>query len=210
MMRRWPAATWLLVFVASILILNGAHGRRDTGEVIAGIALALLAFAVASYLAVGPFPGRRSPSVAGYALIGGVVLFYLVTAIVAWISVGLGAAVATLLAALIPGTAAAAWLATTRTKTPRREVTRDPAADDRDDPFPGLGMDDERPLGDTPEAHDEINPHDLPLDNPGRHAAERQAEQRGGTTPGHREGGGRADDALVHPEEPDAGARMPR
>ena len=25
----------------------------------------------------------------------------------------------------------------------------------------------ERPLGDTPEAHDEINPHDLPLDHPG-------------------------------------------
>jgi len=42
----------------------------------------------------------------------------------------------------------------------------------------------ERPLGDTPEAHDEINPHDLPLDNPGRRAAEEQAETIEGTTRG--------------------------
>lgn len=45
----------------------------------------------------------------------------------------------------------------------------------------------ERPLGDTPEAHDEISPHDLPLDNPGRHEAERESggESSGtGTTRG--------------------------
>jgi hypothetical protein len=46
-----------------------------------------------------------------------------------------------------------------------------------------------RPLGDTPEAHDEISPHDLPLGSPGRRAAERQAGGLHGTTRGHRQGG---------------------
>jgi hypothetical protein len=31
--------------------------------------------------------------------------------------------------------------------------------------------------GDTPEAHDEINPHDLPPDHPGRQAAEEEASE---------------------------------
>jgi hypothetical protein len=44
--------------------------------------------------------------------------------------------------------------------------------------------DDERPLGDTPEAHDEITPHDLPPDHPGRVEAERQAARGGGVTRG--------------------------
>ena len=45
-------------------------------------------------------------------------------------------------------------------------------------------QDDGRPLGDTPEAHDEITPHDLPLGHPGRPAAVRQARGNGGTTRG--------------------------
>ena len=44
--------------------------------------------------------------------------------------------------------------------------------------------DDDTPLGDTPEAHDEISPHDLPPGHPGRHAAEEQAREHGGTTRG--------------------------
>ncbi len=47
--------------------------------------------------------------------------------------------------------------------------------------------DDETPLGDTPEAHDEISPHDLPLDHPGRRAAEAQANSDVGTTRGHQD-----------------------
>jgi len=35
---------------------------------------------------------------------------------------------------------------------------------------------DDRPLGDTPEAHDEINPRDIPKDNPARQEAEERAE----------------------------------
>jgi hypothetical protein len=46
--------------------------------------------------------------------------------------------------------------------------------------------DDETPAGDTPEAHDEITPHDLPPDHPGRREAERQAEEsESGTTRGN-------------------------
>jgi hypothetical protein len=55
-------------------------------------------------------------------------------------------------------------------------------------PATHLTVDDERPLGDTPEAHDEINPHDLPQGHPGRQAAEEQAGDQEGTTGGHAEG----------------------
>ena len=43
------------------------------------------------------------------------------------------------------------------------------------EPLGPVTPDDETPLGDTPEAHDEITPHDLPLDHPGREEAERRA-----------------------------------
>jgi hypothetical protein len=44
--------------------------------------------------------------------------------------------------------------------------------------------DDETPMGDTPEAHDEISPHDLPPDHPGRREVERQTGGDQGTTEG--------------------------
>lgn len=47
-----------------------------------------------------------------------------------------------------------------------------------------LATDRATPLGDTVEAHDEISPHDLPPDHPGRRAAERQAREHGGLTSG--------------------------
>jgi hypothetical protein len=43
----------------------------------------------------------------------------------------------------------------------------------------------EAPVGDTPDAHDEIIPEDLPKDHPGRQEAERQAAQGDGTTRGN-------------------------
>ena len=59
---------------------------------------------------------------------------------------------------------------------------------------------DDRPLGDTAEAHDEISPHDLPKGARNRRLAEAQAARRNGTTRGNRDGaaGGRGLDA----EEP--------
>jgi hypothetical protein len=48
---------------------------------------------------------------------------------------------------------------------------------DSEDPIPSthLAKDERTPLGDTQEAHDEINPHDLPKGHPGRAEAEREA-----------------------------------
>jgi len=60
-----------------------------------------------------------------------------------------------------------------------------PHDDEAAEPLGPMTPDDETPLGDTPEAHDEINPHDLPKDHPGREQAERIAGERG-TTEGTR------------------------
>jgi hypothetical protein len=53
------------------------------------------------------------------------------------------------------------------------------------EPLGPLTPDDDTPLGDTPEAHDEIIPQDLPKDHPGRQEAERQAAQGDGTVRGN-------------------------
>ena len=60
---------------------------------------------------------------------------------------------------------------------------------DENEPIPSTHLitDDERPLGDTPEAHDEINPHDLPRDNPARREAEAQTGGPGSETRGNRD-----------------------
>ena len=60
-----------------------------------------------------------------------------------------------------------------------------PHDDNAKEPLGPFTPDEETPLGDTPEAHDEISPHDIPLDNPGRPEAERLAGGEGGTTKGN-------------------------
>ena len=55
---------------------------------------------------------------------------------------------------------------------------------------------DDRPLGDTDQAHDEISPHDLPKDHPARRATEQAAGDDDGTTSG-----------PAKPGEPEHGAR---
>src|SRR3954454_13098960 len=64
------------------------------------------------------------------------------------------------------------------------------AISDETEPVPSAHLipDDQRPLGDTPEAHDEINPRDIPLDNPARQAAEEQVGRPGDETRGNVEG----------------------
>ncbi len=52
------------------------------------------------------------------------------------------------------------------------------------EPLGPVTPDHKTPLGDTPEAHDEIVPEDLPRNHPGRKAAERQAAAGDGTTRG--------------------------
>src|SRR4051812_2181090 len=210
-LRRWPPVLWLLVYVGSIFILNGSNGQWDTLELVLGIGLAGVACALAVYLAVGPWPGRPRPRWT-VPLIAGVFGFYAICALAAAIFAGFAEAIATLLAGIIPMTGAALWVATVRAKTRRATGhRRDPAAADSDDPFAGIGGDDARPLGDTPEAHDEISPRDLPAGHPGRQEAERQAEAREGTTPGHAEGGAaEPGDDVVDRDEQRHGARFNR
>src|ERR687889_495025 len=52
----------------------------------------------------------------------------------------------------------------------RHDGDMDAAMADSSDPIPSthLVADDDTPLGDTQEAHDEISPRDLPKDHPGR------------------------------------------
>jgi len=55
-----------------------------------------------------------------------------------------------------------------------------------DEPLGPATPDDETDLGDTPEAHDEISPHDIPKGSPTRKAAEELAGGEDGTTKGNR------------------------
>lgn len=78
--------------------------------------------------------------------------------------------------------------------------------------LPKLPADAGRPLGDTQEAHDEINPHDFPADSPGRKPAEAMARGEEGTTGGMSEGGaagegGSEERAPVSDDENREGAR---
>ena len=61
-----------------------------------------------------------------------------------------------------------------------------PHDDEADEPLGPITPDDETDLGDTPEAKDELSPHDLPKDHPGRKKAEELAGGEGGTTSGNR------------------------
>ncbi|MDX6700882.1 MAG: hypothetical protein QOF26_1108 [Baekduia sp.] len=203
-MRRYPAVLWLLIYVGSLLILNGSHPSWRPWQLAVGIALPVIAAALAIYLAAGPWPGH--PSVRGsYWLLTGTAAFYGIAALAALLFLGIDEAIAVLLAGIIPMTAVAIWLAHVRQKTAVAPdgALIDAAAEDHTDPIPGLGIDDRRPLGDTPAAHDELIPEDLPKDHPARHAAEAMAETSdAGTTRGHREGGAAAEPGEVG----DAGA----
>ena len=121
-------------------------------------------------------PGPTFPA----ALAGGVLAAVVVIA-VAWIALGADAAIPITILAVICVGAALVYRTVGTSRT---------AASDNTDTTPRLSAEGGRPLGDTPEAHDEINPHDLPPDHPGRHAAERMAEQGAdGETAGMDEGG---------------------
>jgi len=71
--------------------------------------------------------------------------------------------------------------------TPPDEPTHESAPHDQGahEPLGPMTPDDQTDLGDTPEAHDEIIPEDLPKDHPGRQEAERQAAEGDGTVRGN-------------------------
>jgi hypothetical protein len=215
-MRRYPAAAWLLVYIGSLLILNGSHPTWRPWQLGVGIALPLIALAVTVYLAAGP--SAEGPPVRGtYWALTGTAAFYALCALIAALFLGFDEAVAVLLAGMIPLTAVAIWLAHARQKTTvaGRGTRVEDAAADNTDPIPGMGIDDHRPMGDSPAVHDDISPHDLPKDHPGRKEAERLAAERDGTTTGHRDGGAeggdthsRADRLEVSEEEVREGAHV--
>jgi hypothetical protein len=80
---------------------------------------------------------------------------------------------------------------------------------DHTDSFPKQPATRSRALGDTPQAHDELSPHDIPLYSPARRAAEQQAGGVTATTRGHRQGGAAGlggptdDERLVETDEKD-------
>ena len=66
-----------------------------------------------------------------------------------------------------------------RRRVTSRHDSLEDAMSDETEPVPSAHLipDNETAAGDTPEAHDEINPHDLPAGHPGREAAEKKAEE---------------------------------
>jgi hypothetical protein len=88
-----------------------------------------------------------------------------------------------LIAALMIAALVVSWGLFNRAMTKRVAARHDSIEDAMSDetesiPSTHLIPDNETAAGDTPEAHDELNPHDLPPDHPGRAAAERQAEEQ--------------------------------
>jgi hypothetical protein len=144
--RRWPPLLWLPIYVASELILMGSDGRW--GMLLAGAALALIAFGLSLRLALGGSTDRPRPRWLALA-VGGVAGFYVLVAAAA-ATAGPEYAVAGLMAGVIPMTAVSLMVAALRSKTVESdEGLEDTAAADHEDPFPGMGIDDAAPLGDT-------------------------------------------------------------
>jgi hypothetical protein len=89
-----------------------------------------------------------------------------------------------LIAALIIAVLVGGWFVlngAARRNVASRHDSLDDAMSDENEPLPSAHLipDDDSAAGDTPEAHDEINPHDIPPGHPGRRAAEEKADADG-------------------------------
>ena len=155
-MRRWPPILWPVMSLASLLILMGL-GPWDPVALIVGVVLAVAVFGASLRLATRRTRGRPRPP--GFAwVMGALAAFYAIAAAVA-ATLGPAYAVAAMLAALIPCSAVLLLLETTRSKTVEGGGGReDSSAAAESDAWPGIGMDDTTPLGDTPEHADERRP----------------------------------------------------
>jgi hypothetical protein len=135
--------------LGSLLILMGLSSW-DTEALIPGIVLALAVAGTSVFLALKSRDGRPLPRGVPMAL-AGVVAFYAIAVGVAAVAGWQYAGVA-ILASLFPLAAASLLIATTRTKsTGADDDPDDVTATNRGDSLPGIGMDSETPLGDTPE-----------------------------------------------------------
>jgi uncharacterized membrane protein YhaH (DUF805 family) len=146
-MRRWPPIVWPAMSFASLLLLMGL-GSWDPVALILGIAIAVAVFATSLLVATRRLRDRPAPGL-GW-LMGALGIFYAIAAIVA-ATAGPEYAVAAMLVSLIPYSAALLLYATARSKTEEEEGRRRDASADDLDRWPGIGVDDETPLGDTPE-----------------------------------------------------------
>jgi peptidoglycan/LPS O-acetylase OafA/YrhL len=150
-MSRWPPIIWILVSLGSLLVLIGVGGDWNPTAFVSGTAAVIVAFLLAMYLAYGRHADRARGT--GW-LIGGVVAFYGVCAALTLFA-GAKYALAAAGAALVPLTAAALLVATTRAKTRGSDDERyETTAGTERDPYPGIGMDDATPLGDTDQHSD--------------------------------------------------------
>src|SRR4051795_8192294 len=114
------------------------------------------------------------------ALVGAFLVVFGLTVILTGNPVYLIAAV--MIAALVVG-----WSLLNRAMTKRVAGKHDSIEDamsDESEPIPSTHLipDNETAAGDTPEAHDEINPHALPAGHPGREEAEEQPRDDGART----------------------------
>jgi hypothetical protein len=153
-MRRWPPALWILVYIGSELVIMGGRGRWEL--LVPGFVLCATAFTAGLYYATRPEPGNPRPAWFWWA-IGGLLAIYLLQAIAA-AYVDADWFFPAFLAGTIPGSALVFMLATIRQKTVvTPSGARDAAAEDHTDAFPGIGIDDASPLGDTSEHSDVID-----------------------------------------------------
>jgi hypothetical protein len=153
-MKRWPPILWLLVAVGSLLVLIGYNGAEfNPAAFIPGVLLIVVALVLSFVIAFGSWGDR--PAARGVAwLIPATAVFYVLCAAAA-LAAGGEYAGAALGAGLIPLTAATLLTATARAKTVGPEdARRETTAAAHVDPYPGIGMDDATPLGDTPEHSD--------------------------------------------------------
>jgi hypothetical protein len=89
-----------------------------------------------------------------------------------------------LIAALMIAVLIVGWFlvsALLRRNVAARHGSVEDSMSDENEPLPSSHLipDNETAAGDTPEAHDEINPHDIPPGHPGRRAAEEKADADG-------------------------------
>ena len=153
-MTRWPPLIWVLMALGSVLLLVGYNGADiSVPALVVGGLLAAAGAGLAFWLAFGRWGHRPQPAGVSW-LVPATIVFYLLCAGAALAS-GTEYAAAALAAGLFPLTAVTLITATTRAKTVGTgDGMRETTAAAHDDPFPGVGADDETPLGDTSEHSD--------------------------------------------------------
>jgi hypothetical protein len=140
----WPPLIWLVIAVASLLIIVGIGGEWNPQASIPGLAIVLIGCGMSLYSAYGRRGHRPPPRGVGW-LVPLTAAFYVAAGAAAALAGGVYV-LAAAAAALIPLAAAALIVSTARNKAA--------ANGDDHDPFPGIGPDDDTPLGDTSEHSD--------------------------------------------------------